>query len=411
MNLISVGMAVVSSFALHSGDRVVFYGDSITEQRRYTTLVEAFVRTRYPNLGVKFFSRGWGGDASWGGGGGTIEQRVSQDVAPLKPTVISVLLGMNDGGYVAYDSKVASTINDWYGKLLDLMAKSAPQARFTCIETCPWDQYAHDLPPGPPKPDAWAPWDGYNDVLVRYGDEYKKQAARIGATFVDFNAPLVSVLKAAHLKDPVNAMEIVPDSIHPGPAGALVMAGALVGAWGIEPLVSSVRIDVGAKTVTGVRTTVSHLTGMAWDQLDASLPLPIPSASAAEGLAWSVSGLDDGINVALLQVIGLTPGRYHIEIDRKLVGFRSAAELAAGVNIGGALSPMRAQALKVLDLVQQRSDLDYIRWRTMQREHGDLSAAKDAIKAIDRMEDELLEAERKAALPVTHHYELKKAPA
>src|SRR5450432_1262323 len=184
MNVIGIGMALASSFALHNGDRVVFYGDSITEQHHYTTLTEAFVRTRYPNLDVRFFNRGWSGDASWGGGGGTIEQRVAQDVAPLKPTMVSVLLGMNDGGYVAYDPKITATFSEWFGKLLKLFKRAAPGVRFTCIETCPWDEFAHELPPGPPKPDAWEPWNGYNEVLVKYADVVKDHAAKEGATFV-----------------------------------------------------------------------------------------------------------------------------------------------------------------------------------------------------------------------------------
>jgi hypothetical protein len=38
-----------TDFELKDGDRVVFYGDSITEQRLYTTYVEQYVLTRYPD--------------------------------------------------------------------------------------------------------------------------------------------------------------------------------------------------------------------------------------------------------------------------------------------------------------------------------------------------------------------------
>ena len=37
-------------FYLKDGDRVVFYGDSITEQRLYTTYTETYVVTRFPQL-------------------------------------------------------------------------------------------------------------------------------------------------------------------------------------------------------------------------------------------------------------------------------------------------------------------------------------------------------------------------
>jgi hypothetical protein len=54
-------------FALKSGDRVVFYGDSITDQRLYTVLTETFVHTRYPKLDVSFVHSGVGGDRVTGG--------------------------------------------------------------------------------------------------------------------------------------------------------------------------------------------------------------------------------------------------------------------------------------------------------------------------------------------------------
>ena len=41
------------AFYLKSGDRVVFYGDSITDQRLYTTFIETFIVTRFPSLEVE----------------------------------------------------------------------------------------------------------------------------------------------------------------------------------------------------------------------------------------------------------------------------------------------------------------------------------------------------------------------
>src|SRR5512139_204802 len=86
-------------FHLKSGDRVVFYGDSITDQRLYTTFVETFVRTRYPELDVAFVHSGWGGDRVTGGGGGPVHLRLDRDIAPYQPTVVTIMLGMNDGRY------------------------------------------------------------------------------------------------------------------------------------------------------------------------------------------------------------------------------------------------------------------------------------------------------------------------
>ena len=65
------------AFYLKNHDRVVFYGDSITDQRIYTTYVETYVKTRFPNWNVTFVHSGWGGDRVTGGGGGPIDMRLS----------------------------------------------------------------------------------------------------------------------------------------------------------------------------------------------------------------------------------------------------------------------------------------------------------------------------------------------
>ena len=51
-----------SDFAIKSGDRVVFYGDSITDQRMYSLMTEQYIVTRFPGIDVRFVHSGWGGD-------------------------------------------------------------------------------------------------------------------------------------------------------------------------------------------------------------------------------------------------------------------------------------------------------------------------------------------------------------
>src|SRR5438128_3922088 len=90
----SVFAADKNDFYLRDGDRVVFYGDSITDQRQYTVYTELFAVTRFPTLDVNFTHSGWGGDRVSGGGGGPIDVRLKRDVFAYKPTVMTVMLGM-----------------------------------------------------------------------------------------------------------------------------------------------------------------------------------------------------------------------------------------------------------------------------------------------------------------------------
>ncbi|MDA0991430.1 MAG: hypothetical protein O3A51_11850 [Verrucomicrobia bacterium] len=110
-------------FAIHAGDRVVFLGDSITEQRLYTTYIEAYTVTRFPAQEFHFFNRGWGGDTAWlrmrsfpdedalFAADGEEQQRLiaasvtgpfQRDVLEVRPSVVCVNFGMNDHHYEAF---------------------------------------------------------------------------------------------------------------------------------------------------------------------------------------------------------------------------------------------------------------------------------------------------------------------
>src|SRR4051812_1015068 len=91
--LAAAGLAgAQDNFGLREGDRVVFYGDSITDQRLYTTFTETFVVTRFPKLNVSFVHSGWGGDRVTGGAGGPVDVRLWRDVLPYNPTVVTIML-------------------------------------------------------------------------------------------------------------------------------------------------------------------------------------------------------------------------------------------------------------------------------------------------------------------------------
>src|SRR5579863_8968365 len=104
--ILSCTSAAASDFYLRDGDTVVFYGDSITHQRLYTVFTEAFVVTRFPHLRVRFVHSGYSGDRVSGGFGGTIDDRLKRDVFAYSPTVVTVMLGMNDGEYRAYTPEI-----------------------------------------------------------------------------------------------------------------------------------------------------------------------------------------------------------------------------------------------------------------------------------------------------------------
>src|SRR5262249_42148653 len=114
-------------FYLKNGDRVVFYGDSITEQRYYTTYVETFVLTRWPRLDVSFVNAGWSADRVSGGRGGPIDVRLQRDVLAYRPTVVTVMLGMNDGDVRPFDQPLFDLFAKGYRHIVDVLKASEPR--------------------------------------------------------------------------------------------------------------------------------------------------------------------------------------------------------------------------------------------------------------------------------------------
>src|SRR5881394_2064677 len=186
------------TFALKDGDRVVFYGDSITDQRLYTTFTETYVVTRFPKLDVSFVHSGWGGDRVTGGGGGPIDLRLRRDVVAYKPTVMTIMLGMNDGSYRAFDEKIFDTYAKGYQHIIDSVKEALPGIRFTAIQTSPFDDVTQ-----PPRFEG-----GYNAVLVRYSQFVKELAAREKLSVADLNTPIVAALEKAKSTDAELAKKI-----------------------------------------------------------------------------------------------------------------------------------------------------------------------------------------------------------
>ena len=394
-------------FQIVDGDRVVFYGDSITEQRLYTTLVENYVVTRFPKKSVTFVHSGWGGDRVSGGGGGPIDVRLQRDVIAYKPTVVTVMLGMNDGGYRAFDQGTFDAYTQGYTHILDTVQAALPGVRLTLIEPSPYDDVtrAGNFP------------GGYNAVLVRYAQWVQETAAKDHQTVADLNTPVNAMLQQANAADPALAQKIIPDRVHPSPAGHLIMAEALLKAWNAPAVVTSVRIDAARRRVVqAANTEVSVLKSgavISWTQMDGALPLPVEWGDPAVALVLKSSDFTEALDQEPLQVTGLKPAaRYTLKIDGQEVGDFTAEQLASGINLAPLATPMARQARKVMELTSRHNDQHNTRWRTIQvpLQGHKTAAVQDALPpllaALDAEEAATVAERHTAAQPVAHRYEL-----
>jgi lysophospholipase L1-like esterase len=393
-----------ANFYLHDGERVVFYGDSITDQRLYTTFVETYVITRFPQLKVGFVHSGVGGDRVTGGGAGPIDVRLPRDVVAYKPAVMTIMLGMNDGSYRAFDQKIFDTYAAGYRHIVESVKNALPGIRITAIQPSPFDDVTR-----PPTFEG-----GYNKVLVRYGEFVKQLAREENLAVADLNGPVVAALEKANKLDAETAKKLVPDRVHPAPAGHLLMAEALLKAWQAPAIVTAVEIDAAEPAIASLTNT--QVTDLAvsdrvtWTQLDENLPMPVDTKDDVVALALRASDFMEAMDQEPLKVTGLTAARYTLKIDDEVVGTFTKEEWAKGVNLATLATPMAKQAAAVHDLTLKHNVVHFARWRqagvnldSLALPPVHLQAAADA---LDALEADVVQQQRAAAQPKSHRYEL-----
>lgn len=388
-------------FSLRDGDHVVFYGDSITEQRLYTMAVEEYVVTRFPDLHITFFNAGVGGDKVSGGWAGPIDLRLHADLFAHDPTVITVMLGMNDGYYRPYDPLVFKTYADGYHYLVDQMISQAPKARLALIQPSPYDDVTRE-------PSIVG---GYNTVLQRYSTFVGELAREKNAQAVDFNQLVVDVLTKAKSIDAPLSTRLIPDRVHPSLSIHWIMAESLLKTWNAPPIVTAVTVHTDRLAVSDeVNTKVTDLRkagrSFAWTQADLALPLPFPPGELdpAMDLALRSSDLVAALDQENLKVLGLAAGNYELRIDETLVGIFGADALSAGINLASLNTPMVQQARLVgMDAeLRNRLEGDHL---SLTRDTSK-DAQTQAAHELELLLDKAMERERKDAQPVVHHYSL-----
>jgi hypothetical protein len=88
---------------LKKGDRLAICGDSITEQKLYSALLETYLTACYPDLDITCRQYGWSGEQAGG-----FLNRIKNDVLRFQPTIATTCYGMNDFRYVPYEDGIAA---------------------------------------------------------------------------------------------------------------------------------------------------------------------------------------------------------------------------------------------------------------------------------------------------------------
>ena len=391
-------MSFCQPTGVHDGDRVLFYGDSITAQRFYTRFVEDFLLTRYPGMHVSFVNAGVPGDTVYGGYTGDQTTRLERDVFPHRPTVITVMLGMNDGYYVPFEQKYFDIYKSGYGALITSIQSSLPGVRITLMTPTPYDEITHGTE-----------FSHYNEVMSHYAGFLREFAASSHLPWSDSYEAIAAVANAGANQNSSLAALLIPDRIHPAEPTHWVIAAELARTWGLSPIVSRVTLDASKVSIleennARVSDLVAENNTLRWTQSDQALPLPLPLENEMMQFVLSVSKLAEE-DQQILRVDGLSAPRYLLTIDRHAIASFSRKELATGINLALFPTPMENQAKDVDGIERKRTQLDEANF-ILTIDDPKFAADPAAIKELETKDSALIEEERKACRPRPHAFVL-----
>jgi lysophospholipase L1-like esterase len=416
--------AAEPALQLKDNDVWVMAGDSITAQRQHSNYIEAYYRTRFPNLNLHFRNSGIGGNRT-----SSILARFDYDVAAWKPTIVSIELGMND---------VGGTEEAYIKGMKELIAKiRAIPAQPVLISSSPVDDGSMMNSWKSPRCEKIHP---FTEALKKLADEEK-------VVFVDQYHPLIDLWGNNRRKGEELAVKngtwppkpkpatpaplatpnptagptpvpratptpiapsVIPlggDPVHPGPVGQYNMAAVILKGFKAPGEVSSATLKADGKVVEAKRCKITDVSAkdgnLTFTRLDESSPWPIqPSAKSALKLMPEIVELSQ----YLLKVEGLPAGDYKVNLNGKPAATVSAKDLAAGWNIASVVDgPLGDRANAIATLISKLQGPLNMAWR-------DASKAKDAEKlaaaqkAIDEAEAEL----QKLVQPVAWKFEIVK---
>jgi lysophospholipase L1-like esterase len=311
---------------------IVFLGDSITWQNLYSAYVENYFLRHYPEKRLRFVNLGIRGDTAAGA-----LRRIDRDLVPLKPDLVFIMLGMNDGGYRGTNQFLLRYYLAFLEELSGQITKKTKARVVLITSTCV---------------------DPVGSKLIRYNPMLSAMAVGVVGLGQKLKIPVIDLfshfsktLQAAKLgKPPINLML---DPIHPGPAGHFVIACLLFDFLDPGRKRQAVKSSYDLKDVkwqadkTSIQLTHNHknifFSGQA---LQALQPL----------------GDQNWFNQHLLIVNGLSK-RARIRVDQYELGVFTPEQLAQGVDLNRLnQAPWVIQAKKLYSLLQQKWRLNYYLW-------------------------------------------------
>jgi hypothetical protein len=222
-----------SHLILKEGDRLAICGDSITEQKMYSRIIEDYLTMCVPDLKITVRQFGWSGERAPG-----FLARMTNDCLRFKPTIATTCYGMNDHEYKPYEERIGKTYREKTAAIDEAFKANdvrVVQGSAGCVGKMPsWVKSAsgtvEDL--------------NLNLCILRnIGIEVAEQE-KVG--FADVFWPMLTAGNQAREKYGADYAISGKDGVHPGWAGHTVMAFAFLKAFGLDGEIGTFTVDLKA---------------------------------------------------------------------------------------------------------------------------------------------------------------------
>jgi lysophospholipase L1-like esterase len=240
LTLVLLGSALAAqTLYVKDGQRILFLGDSITQDGRYVEDIEAWLIANYPKMRVEIIKLGLSSETVEGltepdhpFPRPNIHDRLDSALEKTKPDIVVACYGMNDGIYHPFSDERCQAYQEGIRKLIARV--KAAGATPILMTPPPFDAVAAKakvVGAGAPQFGYNTPYDKYDaEVLARYG-EWLLTLRGEGQMVIDVHSPMVGEVRAQREKTP--DFTLAKDGVHPDAEGHWIMARAVLQAWGV----------------------------------------------------------------------------------------------------------------------------------------------------------------------------------
>ncbi|MCA9152232.1 MAG: SGNH/GDSL hydrolase family protein, partial [Planctomycetales bacterium] len=226
---------------LQKGDRLAIVGDSITEQKMYSRMIETYLTVCVPDLAVTVRQYGWSGEKTDG-----FLRRMDNDCLRFSPTIATISYGMNDSRYRPFDA----TNGRWYADHYTAIVRKFQASGARVVVGSPgcagkiatWVQSRSGT------------LEQHNLHLCALRDIAMAVAEQEGVAFADVFWPMYQANIEApgrYQGDGSRPYEVAGrDGIHPGWAGQTIMAYAYLRALGLDGDLGTIDVDLSQQQAT-----------------------------------------------------------------------------------------------------------------------------------------------------------------